>query len=347
MQRIGSWLFGVIVAQGLTLALLARAPQLQHGRLDLDHRRHAGHLGLPGDRLALLLLACQSLPPAAFPAADLLLAGATIWFAGGIVDAISAHEFKVTSIWAGVWISLGPHLADTIYGAVFTATDERLYNQFVTRPLRRTFRHAARSSVPGTLFLEIDGLAGPILEQAVARGFMPTLKRWLESGSHRLMEWEPDLSSQTSASQAGILLGDNTDIPAFRWWDKGEKRLMVSSQMSTARSIEQRLSSGKGLLIDNGASRWNVVSGDAPDCLCTYSTFGDRSRRAPAPTSPIPQSLHLRPRGQLVCCRRGPRTLAGVRQRPATSSRASIARANTPSSAPPRRPSCRKPASSC
>ena len=37
---------------------------------------------------------------------------------------------------------------------------------------------------------------------------------------HRLLEWETDLSSQTGASQAGILLGDNDDIPAFRWVDK-------------------------------------------------------------------------------------------------------------------------------
>ena len=33
-------------------------------------------------------------------------------------------------------------------------------------------------------------------------------------------EWETDLSSQTGASQAGILLGSNEDIPAFRWVEK-------------------------------------------------------------------------------------------------------------------------------
>ena len=40
------------------------------------------------------------------------------------------------------------------------------------------------------------------------------------SGTHRLAEWETDLSSQTGASQAGILLGSNEDIPAFRWVEK-------------------------------------------------------------------------------------------------------------------------------
>ena len=71
--------------------------------------------------------------------------------------------------------------------------------------------------MPGVLFLEIDGLARPVLERAMPEGYVPTLARWLETGSHRLVGWETDLSSQTSASQAGILHGNNHNIPAFRW----------------------------------------------------------------------------------------------------------------------------------
>ena len=39
-----------------------------------------------------------------------------------------------------------------------------------------------------------------------------------------LSEWETDLSSQTGASQAGLLLGSNDDIPAFRWVEKESGR---------------------------------------------------------------------------------------------------------------------------
>ncbi|MEJ7838478.1 MAG: hypothetical protein WKF81_06650, partial [Thermomicrobiales bacterium] len=53
---------------------------------------------------------------------------------------------------------------------------------------------------------------------------------------------------------------------------------MVSSQFSTAQELERRLGNHDGLLEDGGASRWNVFSGGAADCLCTYSTLGDRSR---------------------------------------------------------------------
>ena len=70
------------------------------------------------------------------------------------------------------------------------------------------------------VFLEIDGLALPVLRRAMRDGNAPTMARWLADGSHRLAEWETDLSSQTGASQAGILLGSNDDIPAFRWVEK-------------------------------------------------------------------------------------------------------------------------------
>ena len=55
------------------------------------------------------------------------------------------------------------------------------------------------------------------------------MARWLAAGTHRLVEWETDLSSQTGASQAGILLGSNDDIPAFRWVEKETGKLMTCS----------------------------------------------------------------------------------------------------------------------
>ena len=73
---------------------------------------------------------------------------------------------------------------------------------------------------PGIIFLEIDGLALPILRAAMRDGSAPNLARLIADDDYRLIEWETDLSSQTGASQAGILLGSNDDIPAFRWVEK-------------------------------------------------------------------------------------------------------------------------------
>ena len=103
--------------------------------------------------------------------------------------------------------------------AVVLGTDDMASIRIAQRIARRQ-GIIARTDVPGIIFLEIDGLALPVLRAAMRDGNAPTMARWLADGSHRLAEWETDLSSQTGASQAGILLGSNEDIPAFRWVEK-------------------------------------------------------------------------------------------------------------------------------
>src|SRR5207253_4618327 len=107
--------------------------------------------------------------------------------------------------------------------------------------------------------------------RAMRDGHAPKLARWLSEGTHRLVEWETDLSSQTGASQAGILLGSNEDIPAFRWVEKETGRLMTCSAPADCAEIEARRATGRGLLIDGGASRGNLLSGEAAEVILTVS----------------------------------------------------------------------------
>ena len=104
----------------------------------------------------------------------------------------------------------------------------------------------AVTDVPGIVFLEIDGLALPVLRRAMRDGNAPVMARWMADHDYRLAEWEPDLSSQTGASQAGILLGSNEDIPAFRWVDKQTGTLVACSSPADCAEIEARLSTGRG-----------------------------------------------------------------------------------------------------
>ena len=94
--------------------------------------------------------------------------------------------------------------------------DDDEYSLRVTRRIARRRGIIARTDQPGIVFLEIDGLALPVLRAAMRDGSAPTMARWVSEDGYRLSEWETDLSSQTGASQAGILLGSNDDIPAFR-----------------------------------------------------------------------------------------------------------------------------------
>jgi uncharacterized membrane protein YvlD (DUF360 family) len=150
------------------------------------------------------------------------------------------------------------------------------------RQLRLVRRRARavreRTEVPGVILFEIDGLAEPVLQRALREGHTPTMARWLEEGSHRIVPWECDLSSQTGASQAGLLLGSNEDMPAFRWYEKESGRTMVSNHGKDAVELERRHSDGGGLLAVGGASRGNMFSGDAPHCSATMSVLRDRQR---------------------------------------------------------------------
>jgi uncharacterized membrane protein YvlD (DUF360 family) len=149
------------------------------------------------------------------------------------------------------------------------------------RVVRRRVRHgrkANRGEVPGVILFEIDGLGERILREAVRDGHVPTIARWLDDGTHKVLGWECDLSSQTGASQAGLLLGSNWDMPAFRWYEKESGRTLVSNHPADAAEIERRRSSGAGLLAGGGTSRGNMFSGDAPRCTATMSVIRDRSR---------------------------------------------------------------------
>ena len=138
-----------------------------------------------------------------------------------------------------------------------------------------------RTDVPGIVFLEIDGLALPVLRRAMRDGNAPTMARWLADGTHRLTEWETDLSSQTGASQAGILLGSNEDISAFRWVEKETATLMTCSAPPDCAEIERRHATGIGLLVDGGASRGNLLSGEAEDVILTVSRMDAEKKSNP------------------------------------------------------------------
>src|SRR5688572_8433827 len=138
----------------------------------------------------------------------------------------------------------------------------------------------ASTDVPGIVYLEIDGLAKPVLQRAMRDGNAPNMARWARE-THSLAEWETDLSSQTGASQAGILLGSNEDISAFRWVEKETATMMTCSAPPDCAELERRLGTGIGLLVDGGASRGNLLSGEADDVILTVSRMDAEKKANP------------------------------------------------------------------
>jgi putative membrane protein len=273
--RVLRWAVAVIAIQALLLALLENLlAGFSTGGVGSVLLAGAVIVGVAGLTWPLIYRVSARVHPLIFPALSFALTGLVIFFTLRVVDRLDLVEITIRDLPTAIliWVSLAT--GSTLLGAMFSLNDDVAYDRFVTGPLRRKYQTDIEDTSPGFLFLEIDGLSEPSLRKAIEGGYVPTLARWLESGSHQLQRWETDLSSQTAASQAGILMGNNRDIPAFRWWDKQRHALVLASRRKNAAEIEQQLSSGTGLLANGGASRWNIFSGDATDCLGTYSRLG-------------------------------------------------------------------------
>src|SRR4051812_37517651 len=191
------------------------------------------------------------------------------------------HDIHIGSFGDALLAALVMAAVSTALQVVVGTNDDDEYTLRVTRRIARRQGAGERTDVPGIVFLEIDGLALPVLRDAMRDGSAPTLARWIAHDGYRLSEWETDLSSQTGASQAGILLGSNEDIPAFRWVEKETGRLMTCSSPADCEEIERRHASGRGLLIDGGASRGNLLSGEADEAILTVSRTEAEKRANP------------------------------------------------------------------
>src|SRR4029077_5049635 len=70
------------------------------------------------------------------------------------------------------------------------------------------------------VILHIDGLGADMLERSLAGGRMPNLRRLIDTEGYVIHRYRCGLPSTTPFAQAGILYGDNSEIPCFRWWDR-------------------------------------------------------------------------------------------------------------------------------
>ncbi|MFD9007206.1 phage holin family protein [Streptomyces sp. NPDC059582] len=176
-------------------------------------------------------------------------------------------------------------------GAALAVRDDDAYRSRLHRlAARRSRGRPPCPAVPGTVFLQFDGVGHDVLVDAVGKGLMPTVAAWLGAGpdatsagtTHRLTSWRTDWSSQTGASQLGILHASNFDVPAFRWYEKDSREVMVCNRPSSAAELQRRAverTGDGGLLTLDGASRGNLFGGGAEEQALVLSSAARRGRR--------------------------------------------------------------------
>lgn len=171
---------------------------------------------------------------------------------------------------------------NTILTSIVAMDNDDSFYQFIAERLAQRELFTTADATQGLVMLEIDGLSYHHIRKAITQGWMPTLQEMQAKEGYVLSRFDCGLPSQTSACQAGIMFGDNFDIPAFRWYDKTRGKLIVSSR--DAPELNARFAKGTGLMRD-GSSVNNMLNGDAQNSILTLAdllsgTTEQQQRRA-------------------------------------------------------------------
>jgi hypothetical protein len=200
-----------------------------------------------------------------------------------MITAALLPGLEVNGFWAAFIGGLFLSFANTILSTLLNIdNDESFYANLVKRQAARQGETLEGEETRGVVMLEIDGLSYWHIQKAVEDGFMPNIKGLMDKKGYQISRVDCGLPATTPACQAGILQGNNTDIPAFRWLDKKTNRMLAGGQ--AAAEIEPILSDGHGLL-EGGSSISNMFSGDATKSILTFSkiiaeTEEDKKKRA-------------------------------------------------------------------
>ncbi len=195
-----------------------------------------------------------------------LFMGLTLLVASWLIDGIEVDGF-IPAFIASILIAA----INTVLVAIIGLDEDESFYRHSLKRMARAGGDVDDRPGPGFIILQIDGLAEPVLRDALRTGYMPFINDWLADGHHRLGKYEALAPSMTSAGQVGILHGVQPGIPAFRWWEKERNYLMVSNHPEDAFEIERRASNPRNLLQNGGTSISNLVSGGAARAIATNS----------------------------------------------------------------------------
>ncbi|HEY1454888.1 MAG TPA: alkaline phosphatase family protein [Candidatus Dormibacteraeota bacterium] len=149
------------------------------------------------------------------------------------------------------------------------------------------------------VIMHIDGLGADSLKAALRAGDMPFVQRLIDTEGYAMHPYRCGLPSTTPFAQAGILYGDNSEIPSFRWWDRERKVLVQFGARSTFKKVADKYFAGCHPLTEGGASIAACYPAGARDTFGiayqdrVYSR-GDSSRSAWAVLLPyLANPLHI------------------------------------------------------
>lgn len=106
----------------------------------------------------------------------------------------------------------------------------------------------------GLVIIHVDGLGHTYFESALRQGQMPFVAKLIQNEDYQTYRYRCGLPSTTPFCQAGILYGDNSEIPSFRWWDKQAGMPVSFGGFSSFKHVAHKYFHGCEPLTRGGAS---------------------------------------------------------------------------------------------
>src|SRR6202048_1160398 len=98
---------------------------------------------------------------------------------------------------------------------------------------------------PGLVIVHVDGLRWARRRLALDQGHMPFVSHLIQTEGYEALAYRCGVPSTTPFAQAGILFGDNSEIPSYRWWDKQANLLASFGFGSTFGRVAQNYFAGR------------------------------------------------------------------------------------------------------
>jgi Type I phosphodiesterase / nucleotide pyrophosphatase len=121
------------------------------------------------------------------------------------------------------------------------------------------------------LIVQIDGLSRSVLEQGLADGRMPFLRRLLGRGELRLRPMAAGMPTSTPAFQMAAMYGVRPDIPGFHYHDKRRREDVYFPRAGDAALVEERQAAGRRGIVHGGSTYGCVFTGGAVDNLFSFA----------------------------------------------------------------------------
>src|SRR5687767_5516385 len=129
------------------------------------------------------------------------------------------------------------------------------------------------------LIVQIDGLSRAVLEQGLAEGRMPFLRRLLDRGEWRVRPMTVGMPTSTPAFQMATMYGVRPDIPGFHYYDRERRSDIHFPRRGHAAHVEDKHAAGRRGILRGGSAYGCVFTGGADNNLFTFSSLTRPSGR--------------------------------------------------------------------